>query len=151
MNYEKAELLEEKSKMSYQVIKLSNGEDIICTVEALESDRFKVTSPLKMSTHSKITDNGVIESLGLSRWIQVYSDQPFYNIEKNSVVIMTPASHGLGRYYEHVLNSIAASEINGVKGKGPTEEELNSIEHEEYLEETEDYLTHWDVDDKLYH
>ena len=64
---------------------------------------------------------------------------------------MTPASHGLGRYYEHVLNSIAASEINGAIGKGPTEEELNSIEHEEYLEETEDYLTHWNVDDKLYH
>ena len=102
MNYEKAELLKENLKMSYQVIKLSNGEDIICTVEALESDKFKVTSPLKMSTHSKITENGVIESLGLSRWIQVYSDQPFYNIEKNSVVIMTPASHGLGRYYEHV-------------------------------------------------
>ena len=84
MSCEKAELLEEKSKMSYQVIKLSNGEDIICTVEELESNRFKVTSPLKMSTHSKITENGVIESLGLSRWIQVYSDQPFYNIEKNS-------------------------------------------------------------------
>ena len=29
--------------MNYQVIKLSNGEDIICTVESLESDKFKKT------------------------------------------------------------------------------------------------------------
>jgi len=70
--------------MNYQVIKLSNGEDIICNVEELESGKFKITSPLKMCTQSKITERGVIESLGLSRWVQVYSDQPYYNIEKNS-------------------------------------------------------------------
>ena len=39
-----------------------------------------------MSTHTRITETGAVESLGLSRWIQVYSDQPHYNIEKNSVV-----------------------------------------------------------------
>jgi hypothetical protein len=134
--------------MNYQVIKLSNGEDIICTVESLESDKFKVTSPLKMCTQSKITERGVIESLGLSRWVQVYSDQPFYNIEKNSVVIMTPASEGLGRYYEHVLKSMHTAEL-----KGPTDEELDSIEEEEeYLDDMdEDFLTHWEVNNKVYH
>ena len=142
------ETFKENSKMNYQVIKLSNGEDIICTVEAVESGKFKVTSPLKMCTQSKLTERGVIESLGLSRWVQVYSDQPFYNIEKNSVVIMTPASEGLGRYYEHVLKSMEASEVNG-----PTDEELNAIEEEEYLDEfdDEDFLTHWEVSNKVYH
>ena len=93
--------------MNYQVIKLSNGEDIIAKVESIESGKFKLTSPLKMSTFSKMTDRGVVESLGLSRWVQVYSDQPYYNIEKNSVVIMTPASEGLCRYYEYVLESMS--------------------------------------------
>ena len=135
--------------MNYQVIKLSNGEDIICTVEELESGKFKVTSPLKMSTQSKITERGVIESLGLSRWVQVYSDQPYYNIEKNSVVIMTPASEGLGRYYEHVLKSMEHAEV-----KGPSNEELDSIEEEEYIDElddNEDFLSHWEVNNKVYH
>ena len=36
--------------MNIQVVKLSNGEDIIC-VESLESGKLKITSPLKMSTH----------------------------------------------------------------------------------------------------
>ena len=137
-----------EAKMNYQVIKLSNGEDIICTVEELESGKFKVISPLKMCTQSKITERGVIESLGLSRWVQVYSDQPYYNIEKNSVVIMTPASEGLGRYYEHVLKSMEQAEVNG-----PTDEELNSIEEEEYLDEMDDveFLAQWEVKNKVYH
>ena len=137
--------------LNYQVFKLSNGEDIICTVEAIEANRFKITSPLKMCTQSKITEKGVIESLGLSRWVQVYSDQPYYNIEKSGVVIMTPASEGLGRYYEHVLKHMHQSELE--TPNDATDEELDRIEEEEYLDEfdDEDYLTHWDVDNKVYH
>ena len=131
--------------MNYQVIKLSNGEDIICTVEALESGKFKISSPLKMSTISKITDKGVVESLGLSRWMQVYSDQPYYNIEKTGVVIMTPASEGLSRYYEYVLESIQESNV-----REPTDEELDSIVIEEDLLD-EDFLEDWDEDNKVYH
>tara|TARA_B100001059_G_C17533197_1_gene426587 strand:+ start:220 stop:615 length:396 start_codon:yes stop_codon:yes gene_type:complete len=131
--------------MNYQVIKLSNGEDIICTVESLESGKFKISSPLKMSTISKITDKGVVESLGLSRWMQVYSDQPYYNIEKTGVVIMTPASEGLGRYYEYVLKSMHVEEM-----KGPTDQELSEIEMEEDIND-DDFLEYWDEEDKVYH
>jgi hypothetical protein len=62
---------------------------------------------------------------------------------------MTPASEGLGRYYEHVLKSMEQAEV-----KGPTDEELNSIEDEEYLDELdddEDFLAHWEVNNKVYH
>ena len=131
--------------MNYQVIKLSNGEDIIASVEPMESGKFKVTSPLKMSTHTKITETGAIESLGLSRWVQVYSDQPHYNIEKSSVVIMTPASEGLSRYYEHVLESMHLADI-----KGPTNQELDSIEMEEDILE-DNFLEDWDEEYKVYH
>ena len=129
--------------MNYQVIKLSNGEDIICKVENLDSGKFKVTSPLKMSTHTKVTEKGAVESLGLSRWVQVYSDQPYYIIEKSGVVIVTPASEGLCRYYEYVLNSMNKIEMI----KGPTQEELDEIEEDEYD------LNDWDIDeeDKIYH
>ena len=42
--------------MNYQIVKLSNGEDIIGSVENLDSGKFKVTSPLKMSTITKVTE-----------------------------------------------------------------------------------------------
>ena len=127
--------------MNCQVIKLANGEDIIANVEPLESGNWKVTSPLKMSTHSKMTETGMVESLGLSRWVQVYSDQPHYNIQKNGVIIMTPASEGLCRYYEYVLKSM--HETVSVIEKGPSAEELDAIENE--------ILSEWDVTNKVYH
>ena len=131
--------------MRYQVIKLSNGEDIIATVELTNSDKFKVTEPLKISTVSNNTEKGVVESLGLSRWVQVYSDQPYYSIQKNSVVVMTPASEGLSRYYEYVLRSMGNSDE-----REPTDQELDSIElNEDILDD--DFLEHWDVDSKVYH
>ena len=128
--------------MNYQIVKLSNGEDIICSVENLESGKLKITSPLKMSTHTKVTDTGVIESLGLSRWVQVYSDRPHYIIEKSGVVIVTPASAGLCKYYEYVLKN-----MNKMQPTGPTAEELDQIESDEID------LEDWDLDedDKVYH
>lgn len=134
--------------MRYQVIKLSNGEDIIATVEPTDADKFKVVEPLKMSTITNHTEQGIVESLGLSKWVQVYSDQPYYNIQKNSVVIMTPASEGLSRYYEYVLGSMKKSEE-----REPTDKELSEIELNENIFDTleEDFLIDWNIDGKIYH
>ena len=116
--------------MSYQVIKLSNGEDIVCIVHenttSRESGKLKVSSPLRMDTITKQTDKGTMESLALSRWVQPYSDEKVFNIEKNSVVIMTPASVGLSRYYEYVLKNIKEDIVE----TPPTKKELKIIEDE---------------------
>ena len=117
--------------MSYQVIKLSNGEDIVCIVHenttSRESGKLKVSSPLRMDTITKQTDKGTMESLALSRWVQPYSDEKVFNIESNSVVIMTPASVGLSRYYEYVLKNIKEDIVE----TPPTKKELRIIEEEE--------------------
>ena len=116
--------------MNYQVIKLSNGEDIVCIVHenttSRESGKLKVSSPLRMDTITKETEKGVMESLALSRWVQPYSDEKVFNIEKNSVVIMTPASVGLSRYYEYVLKNIKEDIVE----TPPTKKELKIIEDE---------------------
>ena len=132
-----------------QVIKLSNGENIICTIsESENSEQLKVTSPLKMDTFNKVTDKGVVESLGLSRWIQPYSDEPFFKIEKSSVVIMTPASAGLCKDYEYVVHNIEnmVPSKNKVENSQPTQEELNMIEEEEHYEEMEEFLDMFESD-----
>ena len=132
-----------------QVIKLSNGENIICTIsESENSEQLKVTSPLKMDTFNKVTDKGVVESLGLSRWIQPYSDEPFFKIEKSSVVIMTPASAGLCKYYEYVVHNIEnmVTSKKNIENSQPTQEELNMIEEEEHYEEMEEFLDMFESD-----
>ena len=41
-----------------------------------------ISSPLKMETYNRTTEKGMIESLGLSRWIQAYSDEDEFTIQK---------------------------------------------------------------------
>ena len=113
--------------MSYQVIKLANGEDIVCNLVKRFGSKIEVTSPLRMDTITKETDKGTMESLALSRWVQPYSDEKVFNIESNSVVIMTPASVGLSRYYEYVLRNIKEDIVE----TPPTKKELRIIEEEE--------------------
>ena len=115
---------------NFQVFKLSNGDDVICNLVETKDNSFKITSPLKMDTVNRITKKGVSESLALTRWIQPYSDQEYYFVQKSNVVIMAEASVGLVRYYQYVLRSL---DRVLVKEKfNPTE-----ISEEEYLEALE--------------
>tara|TARA_Y100000992_G_scaffold281799_1_gene229814 strand:+ start:87 stop:509 length:423 start_codon:yes stop_codon:yes gene_type:complete len=125
--------------MNYQVVKLSNGEDIICNVEedARIDGTLRISSPLKMETFSRTTEKGVVESLGLSRWIQPYSDEDMFTIQKNTVVVMTPVSAGLQRYYEYVLKNMEEIKDDDY---GPTEKEIRVIEKEEKIEDLEEEL-----------
>ena len=90
----------------YQILKLSSGDDVICNVVSDIEDKLKISDPLKMDTVNRFTKKGLVESLALSRWIQPYSDEDFFYIDKSSVIVMAPASIGLIKYYEYVLNTL---------------------------------------------
>ena len=113
--------------MNQYVVKLTNGEDIVCEVNEDTGSQLKISSPLKMDTIVRTTTKGVVESLSLARWVQPYSDEKYFNIEKMSIVVMTPASVGLSRYYEYVLQNI--NEV--VQRNGPSIKQLKKIEEEE--------------------
>ena len=114
--------------MKYQMVKLSNGEDIICKVENELDSTLQISSPLKMETYSRTTSKGLVESLGLSRWVQPYSDEKKFTIQKTTVVLMTPVSVGLQKYYEYVIENMGALKE---KISEPTDKELKVIEREE--------------------
>ena len=133
---------------SYQIIKLKNGEDLICNVLDSENGRLKVTSPLKMETVNRISKKGLTESLALTRWIQPYSDEDHFFIESNSIIIMTPASIGMTRYYEYVLKS-----YNGLVLKSAKEETVEKIKIEKQKSSKltiDDDLTESDLKDYLF-
>ena len=110
----------------YAIVKLSNGENIICRVVQKTDSDITVQSPLKMESVNKITQAGISEHLSLVRWLQPFSDEKNFTIEKNSVVFSTPASIGLSKYYEYVLR-----ELNKLPIQNPKEEELKKIEKEQ--------------------
>ena len=113
----------------YQVIKLSNGENLICDVIGDSDTTLNVKSPLKMETLSKFTKSGVVESLSLVRWMQPYCDNEQFALSKNNVILNSPVSIGLGKYYEFILKK-----MDGLEIPQPTESELKAIEEEEKQE-----------------
>ena len=133
---------------SYQIIKLKNGEDLICNVLDNENGRLKVSSPLKMETVNRISKKGLTESLALTRWIQPYSDEDHFFIESNSIIIMTPASIGMTRYYEYVLKS-----YDGLVLKEAKEETVTKIRSEKQKSsklEIDDDMLESDLKDYLF-
>jgi len=133
---------------SYQIIKLKNGEDLICNVLDNENGRLKVSSPLKMETVNRISKKGLTESLALTRWIQPYSDEDHFFIESNSIIIMTPASVGMTRYYEYVLKSYDGLVLKETKEE--TVEKIRSEKQKSSKLEVDDDLTETDLKDYLF-
>ena len=117
------------SEQNYQVIKLANGENLICDVIRDSDTTLLVKSPLKMETLSKFTKGGVIESLSLVRWMQPFCDEEKFTLSKSTVILNSPVSIGLGKYYEFILKK-----MDGLDIPQPSEEELKAIEEEEKQE-----------------
>ena len=127
--------------VSYTVLKLTNGDDIICEVdyerydsEASLSQRvFEIQNPLLMVATRRVEDDGVREGLSLSRWVEPFTEQKYFSIPATSVITSAEASPGLVKYYEYVLNRM---EHYFDEDSIPTDEDLDEIE----LEEDEEFL-----------
>ena len=133
----------------YSVIKLSNGEDLICRIISNTDSDLVIQSPLKMETINKLTTTGMSESLSLTRWLQPFSDVTDYTIQKNSVVISVPASIGLSKYYEFVLKKIDDIELTN-----PTNSDIEKIEESEVrkkLEKLKKDLAELEIDGETIH
>jgi len=137
---------------NYQIIKLSNGEDIICDIKEQNGSEpsLKITSPLKMDVLTRPTEKGIQEGLSLTRWVQPFTDEKNIQINKSTIVTMVPASMGMSKYYEYVLRSLqgmklVASTTEDIEGE-PTNEDLQKIELEERIEKE---LTDWNRREEL--
>ena len=97
-------------KSQYKIVKLVNGEDIICIMEKSGEKSYKLSWPLKMQVLPKMTKKGIFESLNLSTWIQSYTEDRIFDLPSRSVVMMIDPSPGLQKYYEYVLKKLMHDE-----------------------------------------
>ena len=128
---------------NYQILKLTNGENIICDIkDQNENDVIlEVTTPLNMDIMSHVTREGIQEGLALTRWVQPFTDEKDIAINKSAIVTMVPASLGMSKYYEYVLKNIREMKLVESSTEDietPTSKELEQIEWEEDEEMLED-------------
>ena len=88
------------------IVKLTNGENIIGNIEPSDDFTLNISFPLRMDLVQHLTSKGMAESLNLSRWMQPFSEQRTFIIDKTQVVTMAEASIGLTQYYKYVLKKI---------------------------------------------
>ena len=90
-----------------KIVKLSNGEDIICIIENNEPGKeCKVSYPLLMQIIPQHTPKGFVESLRLSKWVQPFTDSSFFEIKSNNIILVADASPELCKYYEYILSKM---------------------------------------------
>ena len=126
----------------YSVLKLSNGEDIVCRIVEASKEKVKVEDPLLLDVQQITDKQGKIkESVGLIRWIKPFTAEEEYFIEKNSIVITVPASIGLSKYYEHVLKRLDKPVIRETLPDEIIEDDLDQMTDDEIIELMEDVKT----------
>ena len=126
----------------YSVLKLSNGEDIVCRIVEASKEKVKVEDPLLLDVQQITDKQGKIkESVGLIRWIKPFTEEEEYFIEKTSIVITVPASSGLSKYYEHVLKRLDKPVIRETLPDEIIEDDLDQMTDEEIIELIEDVKT----------
>ena len=130
------------TEATYKVLKLLNGEELVCELgEGVVNDSYEITHPLKMEVESKLTRQGPVDSLNLSRWIGPYTEQSLFNIKTSHVLIVAEASEGLSRYYEHVRREITRLDSPNYR------KSLDDITNEEVYD---DLLTELEIDDTIH-
>ena len=130
---------------SYKVLKLSNGEMIVCEINGYNDKMYDIINPLRMDVVpvSK-REGGIGETLNLSPWMQHFTDQKYFNIDKNQCILIADASAGLSKYYEYVMLRIDEEWDNGNNLISEDEEDPDEDIYDELLKEIK-------TDSKLIH
>jgi len=127
---------------SYKVLKLSNGEMVVCELNGHDDKMYDIMNPLKMDVVPIQSRSGIGETLNLTPWLQHFTDQEYFNIDKSHCILIADASVGLSKYYEYVMLRIDA-DWDGTDNLIPEED----IDEEVY----DDLLREAKVDSKLIH
>ena len=123
------------NNVSYTIVKLTNGEDIICELEEKSKSVYEIQNPLQIITTRDVQNGGVQEGLSLGRWCHPFTDQTYFSIPVDAVVTTAKASPGLSKYYEYILKRTEQRYLD--YNREPTDEELEEIDidvEEEFLE-----------------
>ena len=126
---------------TYKVLKLISGENIICEM-SITQDGYEISRPLLMQVVPKFHEKGMTESLGLTRWVQPFTKQTYFSINKNHVLLECDVAPDLAKYYEFVMDKFEDDILSrNIEPADEFEEEYIEI-LEELDEDEEEYTVH---------
>tara|TARA_R100001369_G_scaffold85080_1_gene118384 strand:- start:60 stop:479 length:420 start_codon:yes stop_codon:yes gene_type:complete len=86
-----------------KVVKLTNGDDLVCQIFSHADGKYTIGSPYKMKVYNDVTERGVAESLHLASWVGPFTENKTFEIKESHVLLITDASSGLTSYYKNII------------------------------------------------
>jgi hypothetical protein len=121
---------------NYKVVKLINGDNIICEAVEHIDETYIIKTPLRMEVVQDITSHGPVEALHLSAWISPFTENNYFEIKETHVIVITDASIGLTAYYKNIIqrrSNIQLSNDFSESDEGPSDEEMFEEDYDEVL------------------
>ena len=124
-----------KSSNPFKILKLSNGEDVLCKVLEEYKDALIVEYPMSVVKNQIVErDNHIVEHTGLQRWMNFTHDKSFL-ILKEKIMTLGDLAPEVTLYYKHICKRITIEE-----SKEPTSEDEAMMRLQDNMESLLEHL-----------
>ena len=123
------------SKNPFKVLKMMNGEDVLCKVLEEYKDALVIEYPMSVVKNQIVEANDhIVEHTGLQRWMNFTHDKSFL-ILKEKILSLGDLAPEVTIYYKHICKKISFEEDNE-----PTTEDEAMMKMKENLEQIVDAI-----------
>jgi len=128
----------------FKVIKMVNGEDVLCKILEEYKDALVVEYPMSVVKNQIVEqENHIVEHTGLQRWMNFTHDKSFL-ILKEKILSLGDLAPEVTLYYKHICKRISVEE-----SREPTDEEEAMMKLKDNMETLVEALGGEDGDSNL--
>ena len=105
----------------FKVIKMDNGEDVVCKIVQEYKDAFVIERPMAINETTQFNEDvgEIVNQTGLSRWMNFTNDTQFI-VDKKKILSMANLAPEVTYYYKNICEKLTVAEKHQIK----TEEEV---------------------------
>ena len=128
----------------FKVIKMVNGEDVLCKILEEYKDALVVEYPMSVVKNQIVeAENHIVEHTGLQRWMNFTHDKSFL-ILKEKILSLGDLAPEVTLYYKHICKRMSVEE-----SREPTDEEEAMMKLKDNMETLVEALGGDDEDSNL--
>ena len=113
---------------AYKVLKMNNGDDVICKIIQEYSDAYIVERPMSIAETPSFNEEmgEVVSQTGLSRWLNFTNDIRFV-ISKKKIVAVANLAPEVTFFYKHLCSKLGKSEKDQVKTEAEVKDKFKDL------------------------
>jgi hypothetical protein len=113
----------------FKVLKLDNGEDVICKILHEYTDAVVVERPMAIAENPHFNEQlgEVITHTGLQHWMNFTNDTQF-SIAKTRIIAVANLAPEVGMYYRHICKKLDLREEDSPKDEAELEKRIQQLD-----------------------